>query len=80
MYKRILKPLFFLLSPETVHHFVFSFIKIAFAIPGVKSMVRSNYCINNEKLKVKVMGLTFPNAVGNIADYLESLAAMLPEK
>src|SRR3954468_15485479 len=64
MYRRLLKPLFFLLSPETAHHFVFSFIKVAFSIPGVKAVARSFYCIRNEKLKVKVMGLEFPNPVG----------------
>lgn len=64
MYKRLLKPLFFLLSPETAHHFVFSCIRIFFKIPGMKLIAEKIFSVRNEKLKVKVMGLEFPNAVG----------------
>jgi len=78
MYRKILKPLFFLLSPETAHHFVFGSVKILLAIPGVKSMVRMMYVVRNEKLKLNVMGIEFPNPVG-LAAGLDKDATLFDE-
>ena len=51
MYKGIIRPLLFLLSPETVHNLVVALIKFLFAIPLVKPLVSSFYAVRETKLK-----------------------------
>jgi len=63
MYKLIRKILF-LFDPEKVHHFTFSFIKYSFKLPFVKSIVKSNFKVEGEKLERNLFGLTFKNPVG----------------
>lgn len=63
MYKLIRKILF-LFDPEKVHHFTFSFIKNSFKFPFVKSIVKSNFKVEDKKLERKLFGLTFKNPVG----------------
>ncbi|MCE9539956.1 MAG: quinone-dependent dihydroorotate dehydrogenase [Bacteroidetes bacterium] len=69
MYKIIIKPVFFLFQPETIHHIVFKFIKIFSAIPGVSQLIRMVYVVNDNRLKVKLLGLEFPNPVGLAAGF-----------
>ncbi len=69
MYKYILKPLFFLFEPETIHHFVFKFLKIIFRIPGIKPLVRNHYVVQDPRLERTVFGITFPNPVGLAAGF-----------
>ncbi|HLW63296.1 MAG TPA: quinone-dependent dihydroorotate dehydrogenase [Flavobacterium sp.] len=64
MYKSILRPIFFKLDPEKVHHFTFSMIKTLQAIPGAKSLIKSVYQVNDQRLERKVFGLKFKNPVG----------------
>ncbi len=78
MYKKILKPIFFLFPPETIHHFVFSFLKMACIIPGVQFIIRKNFTITNDRLKVNVMGIDFPNPVG-LAAGLDKDAVLFDE-
>lgn len=63
MYQRILKPLFFRLDPERAHHVVFTLIKIAFQIPGVRSIFYSR-SVRARKLERNILGLHFRNPVG----------------
>ncbi len=69
MYKAIIRPLLFLLRPETVHHIVVVLVKFFFAIPLLKPLVRSMYTIRDEKLRREVFGLTFENPVGLAAGF-----------
>lgn len=69
MYKTLIKPVFFLFEPETIHHIVFKSLKFFFKIPGVASLVRSNYVVNDKRLERKLFGLTFPNPVGLAAGF-----------
>jgi dihydroorotate dehydrogenase len=69
MYKGIIRPLLFLLNPETVHHLVVALIKFFFAIPLVKPLVRALYATKDEKLSREVFGLTFENPVGLAAGF-----------
>jgi dihydroorotate dehydrogenase len=69
MYKGIIRPLLFLLRPETVHHIVIALIKFCFAIPFVKPLVRSVYSTRDVKLRREVFGLTFENPVGLAAGF-----------
>ena len=69
MYKIIIKPIFFLFQPETIHHLVFKTIKFFFKIPGVSAIVKSVYVVNDKRLERTVFGLTFPNPVGLAAGF-----------
>ncbi len=69
MYKGIIRPLLFLLRPETVHHLVVALIKFFFAIPFVKPLVRAIYTTGDVKLHREVFGLTFENPVGLAAGF-----------
>lgn len=64
MYKSVIRPIFFKFDPEKVHHFTFSMIKTMQAIPGVKSIIKSVYQINDQRLEREVFGLKFKNPVG----------------
>ncbi|MFL5762892.1 MAG: quinone-dependent dihydroorotate dehydrogenase [Bacteroidia bacterium] len=69
MYKRIIKPLFFLVQPERIHHIVFRTIKFFCFIPGIPALIRSIYVIDDKRLERKLFGLTFPNPVGLAAGF-----------
>ncbi|MFC2115737.1 quinone-dependent dihydroorotate dehydrogenase [Bacteroidota bacterium] len=69
MYKGIIRPILFLLQPETVHHLVVTFVKIFFHIPGIKSLLGSLYKVRHEKLQREVFGLKFDNPVGLAAGF-----------
>ena len=69
MYKRIIRPLFFFFDPEKIHHFTFLLIKIVSKIPGVSSIFRSLFQVNDKKLERKLFGLTFKNPVGLAAGF-----------
>jgi dihydroorotate dehydrogenase len=69
MYKSILKPFFFLFDAESVHHFVFRFIKIIFKLPLTKQIFSAFYVKKHDSLKVHAFGLEFPNPVGLAAGF-----------
>ncbi|MCM5663927.1 quinone-dependent dihydroorotate dehydrogenase [Galbibacter mesophilus] len=69
MYKSLIRPIFFLFDPENVHHFTFSAIKFIHKIPGVPSLIRSCFKLNDPKLEREVFGLKFPNPVGLAAGF-----------
>ena len=69
MYKRILRPLFFLFDPEKIHHFTFSFIRIGTKIPGISLLIKTILAVENPKLERKLFGLTFKNPVGLAAGF-----------
>lgn len=69
MYKIILKPLFFLFQPETIHHIVFKIIKLLCSIPGISELIRRVYVINDKHLEIRLLGLVFPNPVGLAAGF-----------
>ena len=64
MYKLLIRPILFLFDPEKVHHFTFSFLKFAFKVPFISSIVKKIYTIENPKLERQLFGLTFKNPVG----------------
>jgi dihydroorotate dehydrogenase len=69
IYKLFIKPIFFWFQPEKIHHFVFSFLKFIFKIPGLSAITRSIYVVQNKKLERTLFGLTFPNPVGLAAGF-----------
>lgn len=69
MYKLLVKPLFFLFSPESIHHFVFKVLKFISFIPGVSMLLKMTYSINDKRLTRNLFGLTFKNPVGLAAGF-----------
>jgi len=64
VYRYLLRPIFFLFNPEKIHHFVFGGIKFFMLIPGLKSIVRAFYSVEDKRLERTVFGIKFPNPVG----------------
>ncbi len=69
MYKRLILPLLFRFDAESIHHFVTSLMKLAFAIPGVSALSRHWFVVNDARLERHLFGLTFPNPVGMAAGF-----------
>ncbi|MGJ8592397.1 MAG: quinone-dependent dihydroorotate dehydrogenase [Aquaticitalea sp.] len=69
MYKLFLRPLLFCFDPEKVHHFTFSMIRNLSKIPGMTSLFRSQYLIENKRLERELFGLKFKNPVGLAAGF-----------
>ena len=69
MYKTIIRPVLFLFDPEKVHYFIFSLIRNLSKIPGVKSLFKSLYQIENPILERELFGLKFKNPVGLAAGF-----------
>jgi dihydroorotate dehydrogenase len=69
MYKHIIRPILFFIDAEKVHHLVFSFLKIACRIPGVRALLRWAFVVRHPALEKKLLGLTFPNRVGLAAGF-----------
>jgi dihydroorotate dehydrogenase len=69
MYKFLIKPVFFLFQPETIHHLVFKTIKFLCKIPGVPFLIKKFYVIDHKSLQRELFGLKFPNPVGLAAGF-----------
>ncbi len=69
MYKLILKPIFFQMSPEKAHYTTMRLFRFALSLPFGKWIFKQLYVPNNPKLERKLMGLRFPNPVGLAAGF-----------
>ncbi|MCB9205428.1 MAG: quinone-dependent dihydroorotate dehydrogenase [Flavobacteriales bacterium] len=69
MYKILFRPLFFLLDPESAHHFVTGLFQFLMKIPGVKPITESLYKVEDKRLERELFGLKFPNPVGLAAGF-----------
>ncbi|MFD2603760.1 quinone-dependent dihydroorotate dehydrogenase [Flavobacterium suzhouense] len=64
MYKSLIRPILFRFDPEKIHHFTFSSIRFLNSIPGMPSLLKSMYEVNDPRLEREVFGLKFKNPVG----------------
>lgn len=65
MYKKIVKPLFFRMQPETAHNVTIGGLAIAGRVPGAAGVMRALYGADRwPDTSVKLWGLSFPNPVG----------------
>ena len=69
MYRLLIRPLLFLLPPETIHHLLVSFLRFVFKIPGLFPLVRSCYHVKHKSLETEFLGLHFTNPVGLAAGF-----------
>lgn len=68
MYK-LLRSILFFFDAEKVHYFTTGMLRFSLAVPGGKSLFRKLFCVNDERLKSNVFGLTFDNPVGLAAGF-----------
>lgn len=69
VYKQLLKPLFFLLSPEKAHHFALVLFRLTLRIPLLNILVKRTFRFDDPRLERLLFGLSFPNPVGLAAGF-----------
>ncbi|HET9053554.1 MAG TPA: quinone-dependent dihydroorotate dehydrogenase [Cyclobacteriaceae bacterium] len=69
MYKRLIRPLLFLLDAEKVHHLAFKLLTISGKLPGMKSLLKSIFQYKHTNLRRNLLGLHFENPVGLAAGF-----------
>ena len=69
MYKLIIRPILFFFDPEKVHYFTFSLIRFVSKIPGMTSIFKKMYIVEDKRLEKELFGLTFKNPVGLAAGF-----------
>ena len=69
MYRHFLKHFFFLLQPEKAHYFVTGLFTFGMKIPGFKWITEKLFVVKDQRLKVELFGLKFPNPVGLAAGF-----------
>ena len=69
MYRRVIRPLLFLISPETVHHLVVSLVQFILSIPGKKFFFKKCFVAQDQRLERELFGLKFKNPVGIAAGF-----------
>ena len=55
MYKVLIRPLFFLFNPESIHHFTFKMVKLMMHLPGMFGFTKGMYQVKDKKLKNKYL-------------------------
>ncbi len=63
MYKHIIRPILFLINPETVHQLVVLLVRFATLIPGMQFILRNYFTIRHPLLQTQIGGITFTNKV-----------------
>ncbi len=69
MYKYLIRPLLFLIPPETIHNIISVFLRIILKIPGFKELLRCILTVRNQKLHRNFAGMEFGNPVGMAAGF-----------
>jgi dihydroorotate dehydrogenase len=69
VYKSLIKPLFFLLSPEKAHSLALVLFRIVLSLPFGKGIARSLFQFQHPALERELFGLRFPNPVGLAAGF-----------
>ena len=69
MYKVIIRPILFCFDPEKVHYFTFSLIRNLSKLPGIKSVFKNLYLVEDKTLERELFGLKFKNPVGLAAGF-----------
>ncbi|MDH5399447.1 MAG: quinone-dependent dihydroorotate dehydrogenase [Cyclobacteriaceae bacterium] len=69
MYKALIRPLLFLFSPESVHHFATAILQLSCKIPGIKALLRATFDKSSPELERELFGIKFKNPVGLAAGF-----------
>lgn len=68
MYKRIIRPLLFRLSPELIHRIMVGVMRLL-SCRGARSIARGMFSIADPSLEREVLGIRFPNPIGLAAGF-----------
>ncbi len=78
IYRKLLKPLFFRIDPERIHHLTISFLKESAKIPGMQRLYQVLFASKkNEGLALERFGLSFTHPLG-LAAGLDKNAECVP--
>ncbi len=66
---QLIKPIFFKLDPEKIHHIVTGGLQTAQKIWGVPKLLKASFCYEHPSLEREVFGLKFKNPVGLAAGF-----------
>ncbi|MEQ8418271.1 MAG: quinone-dependent dihydroorotate dehydrogenase [Imperialibacter sp.] len=69
MYKALIKPLFFLFSPEKAHYLAMDLLLLVCKIPGGKWLLSTLFRYKRPSLEKEVFGIKFPNPIGLAAGF-----------
>ena len=69
MMYRIFRPVFFLFSPEAMHGLVAWLMRVAYAIPPLRALLRKIFCVVDPALEREFCGIKFSNPVGLAAGF-----------
>jgi dihydroorotate dehydrogenase len=69
MYRTLIRPVLFLLPPETIHRALVLFLRIVFKIPGLHRCISAIYHLKDPLLETHFLGMTFRNPVGLAAGF-----------
>jgi dihydroorotate dehydrogenase len=78
MYKWLIRPFFFSIDAEKIHHFVFNSLKVFSSIPGGRQILSVMYGVKDKRLEKTLFGITFKNPVG-LAAGLDKDAKLIDE-
>lgn len=68
-YRRLLRPLLYLLPAETAHHLAMVGLRLVARLPGLPSLLRAMLLPRSPALEVRVLGTTFPTPIGLAAGF-----------
>ncbi len=66
---RLLRPLLFLLPPETAHHVAMRVFAMLTALAPIRALVRRWYRVDDSRHRVALLGMEFPGPVGLAAGF-----------
>lgn len=69
IYRYIIRPVLFLLPPETIHHLLTGFLSVFFRLPGIPALTRAMFRVRDPLLETEFLGLKFNNPVGMAAGF-----------
>ena len=69
MYKKVIRPLLFELSPELIHRIVVVMLRVVHYVPGARQLLRTCFTVRHPSLEREVFGIKFPNPVGIAAGF-----------
>lgn len=69
MYKHVIKPLLFLLTPDFTHKLIVFCGRVAQALPPVRWAIRKSWSFQDKLLRQEVGGITFCNPIGLSAGF-----------
>ena len=69
MYKKVIRPILFLIPPEIIHRIIVTALRVIHYIPGSRMLLRAFCAVRHPSLEREVFGIRFQNPVGIAAGF-----------